>query len=417
MLLEVALDIPEYIAKRIASGELERVGGVVRDAVSKQVVMWLQEGGQIESNPDLAGGLLRTVIQATAGGTASTLAGAANLAATARSHFVIMQELQALTNLVGIVGGIGMLNFAATAISTAILLKRLSDLERAIEGLYKHVSREFSRDRQVNLEAAIHAATDSLNMDNLRNRNLQANAAIRELFAARRHVWREVDLLKRGPADAVNNQLIQNNILQAMQLDSLRSRCLLEIDEFSRAKAYLADNLDSYREISRELVHRHLGEHRAMYFHKSVLESDLRRYLAIEFWLRADGDRLFEILLANRHDFWNQDVAEESKIVKPGKARRSLVPNRSKDEAEDCPHIDALTQSELVIENYQRIQGFQMEIEAIERLGIPHSEWVKQQDEALAKAEINLAEHDDYVLLIDKEWLAEQPDSNLAQTC
>ncbi len=405
MLLEVALEVPLVIAKGLASGQLERVGGVVRDIASKHVVMWLREGGQIDSNTDLAGGLLKTVLQASSGGMASTLTGAVNLAATARSHYMIMQELRALTNLVGIVGGIGVLNLAATAISTAILLKRLSDLERAIEGLHDHVSREFSQDRQVKLESAIHAATDALSMDSPHNRKLQANSAIDKLYAARQHIWREVDTLKGSSRDAAYNQLMQNNILQAMQLDSLRSRCLLEINELSRAKAYLAENLADYRETSRLLVHRHLGEHRAVYFHKSVTEIDLFRYLAIEYWLRKDGDVLLDILLANRHDFWNKEVAEDSKITRSGMSRRVHLPNRSKGESEDHPHIDVLTQSELLIENYQRFQGFYAEIEAIERLGIKHSEWEKQQREALERAEINLANHDDYVALVDNDAL------------
>ena len=86
-------------------------------------------------------------------------------------------------------------------------------------------------------------------------------------------------------------------------------------------------------------------------------------------------------------------------------SRRVHLPNRSKGESEDHPHIDVLTQSELLIENYQRFQGFYAEIEAIERLGIKHSEWEKQQREALERAEINLANHDDYVALVDNDAL------------
>ena len=310
------------------SGELKLWGGVVRIAANGQIVALLQEGGSIASNPNLSGGLLKTLLDASSGGLASTVTGAVNSAVTAHSHFLFMQRLQGLTSLVSIVGGIGVLNLAATVISTAILLKRLSDLERAIEGLYEHVTREFSQDRQVHLEAAIHAATDALIMDVPNNRNLQANFAIDKLFAARQHIWREVDTLKGSPNDAANNQLMQNNILQSMQLDSLRSRCLLEINELSRAKAYLVGTLEAYRETTRLLIHRHLGEHRAVYFHKSVPESDLFRYLAVEYWLRSDEDRLLELLLANRHDFWNRDIADESKVTKlydPLKKRTRLV--------------------------------------------------------------------------------------------
>ena len=408
--LEVLLRFPPNIIAGLLSGEFKLWGGVVRNAANGQIVALLREGGSIARNPNLGGGLLKTLLDASSGGLASAVTGAVNTSVTAHSHFLIVQQLQGLTSLVCIVGGIGVLNLAATAISAAVLLNRLRDVERAIEGLYEHISREFSQDRQVKLEAAIHAATDALNMDGPHNRNLQANFAIDKLFAARQHIWLDLDTLKGSPNDAANNQLMQNNILQSMQLDSLRSRCLLEINELSRAKAYLVDTLEAYRETSRLLVHRHLGEHRAVYFHKSVPESDLCRYLAVEYWLRADGDRLLELLLANRHDFWNRDIADESRVAKSDKARRVPLPNRRKGESDDHPHIDALTQSELLIENYQRFRGFHAEIEAIERLGITHSEWEKRQEEALAKVEIDLAEYDDYALLVDKAWLAEHSD-------
>ena len=97
------------------------------------------------------------------------------------------------------------------------------------------------------------------------------------------------------------------------------------------------------------------------------------RYIAVEFWLRADDNRLWEILLANRRDFWNKDVADEKNIKKPGLES----------------FIDALTQSELLIENQRRFEGILVEIDATERLAITHSDLEKQQEEALAKAEIN----------------------------
>lgn len=412
--LEVLLRFPPKIIAGLLSGELRLWGGVVRNAANGQIVALLQEGGSIASNSNLGGGLLKTLLDASSGGLASTVTGAVNAAVTAHSHFLIMQQLHGLTALVGIVGGIGVLNLAVSVISTGILLKRLADLERAIEGLYEHVSKEFSQDRQVKMEAAIHAATDALNMDDPYNRNLEAHFAIGQLFAARQHIWRDIDMLK-GSLGFANNQLMQNNILQAMQLDTLRSRCLLEIDEVRRAKDYLLDRLRAYSETSRLLIHRHLGVHRAVYFHKSVRETDLFRYLAIERWLCEDEHRLLQIILANRHDFWNHDVADDSRIVKPNRSHRVHLPFRKKDDSDENPHIDALTQSELLIENYRRLQGMHAEVEAIERLGITHAEWEQQQDEALAKAEINLAEHQDYVLLVDKQWLAQQPDSTVAE--
>ena len=122
------------------------------------------------------------------------------------------------------------------------------------------------------------------------------------------------------------------------------------------------------------------------------------RYIFVEHWLSNDENRLLTIILGNRRDFWSTDIADNKGIKKPGKDH----------------YLNALTQSELLIANLHQFHGFHAEIEAIERLGIPYAEWEKRQEEALAKANIDLAEHDDYVLLVDKGWLTEQSDSPAA---
>jgi len=391
--IEVALEVPLKIAQGLASGQLELNGGVVVNADNKQVVAWLKEGAKIADNSNLAGGMLKTLLDANSGGLASMVTGAVNTAVTDRSHFLIMQQLHGLTTLVGIVGGIGVLNLAASVISTGILLKRISDVEHAIQNLGVNIAKQFANVRQVKMQAAIHAANLAFSMEDSSDRRLMANTAILDLFKARQHIWLEIDTLKGSSRYTENNDLMQKNLLQAMHLDMLHTQCLLQLENLSLAKTYLEDTLADYRETSRCLVHRHLGTHRAAYFHNSVPESDLLRYIAIEHWLRADENRLLEILLANRRNFWNSDVADGKGIKKPGKSH----------------YVDALTQCELLIENYGRFQGFKAEIEAIELLGISHLEWEKQQEELLAKAEINLSEHDDYVLLVDKDWLDKQP--------
>ena len=412
--IEVMLDVPRRIATGLATGRLERVGGVVRDARTKQVVAWLREGGKIASNTELAGGIFKTVLEASSGVLQSNLAGATNVSATSLSPFLIRQQIYGLTNLVGLVGGIGVLNLATSVVTTKIVLNRLRVLEEAIEALYVNVTRQFSNARKVKMLTAIQTANNALTMEGQENRDFQANSAINALFAARQHIWGEVDNLKGSAVNAANNEVLQENILQAMQLDSLRSQCLLELNNTALARNCLSETLVDYRETSRQLIHRHLGEHRAVYFHQSVAESDLIRYLAIEHWLRPEGNRLMEIVLANRHDFWNPDIADRSKVVTTNKSAGFKVPFKAKQESNSPSHLDALTESELLIENLARFEGFLAEIEAIQRLGLMQSEWEQQQNEALAKEKINLEEHDDYAVLVDNEWLAEQSDSPAA---
>ena len=390
--LEVVFDVPPEIVRGLATGALERVGGVIREQGSKQVVMWLREGGQLANNSNLAGGVLKSLLNAGSGGLTGVAFSAFDAVVAANRHNQIMQQFSTLTNLITMVGGIGVLNIATTVVSTAIVLKRISDLEQAIKSLDAEIAQQFAQDRQVKLEAAIHAADNAFDMNGVGNREFMAQTAVLELLKAQKHIWREIDTLKASSPDSENNRLMQKNLEQAMHLDSLYVRCLLALDNTALAKTYLQDRLLDYRETSRSLVHRHLGTHRGAYFHHSVKESDLLRYVSVEYWLRAEENRLWEILLANRRDFWNKDVADEKNIKKPGLDS----------------FVDALTQSELLIENQRRFEGILAEIEATERLGVIHSQLEKQQEEALARAEVNLAEHDDYVLIVNREWLDEQ---------
>ena len=45
--VNASFHIPEYIAQGISNGTYERVGGVIREADSKQVVAWLREAGKL----------------------------------------------------------------------------------------------------------------------------------------------------------------------------------------------------------------------------------------------------------------------------------------------------------------------------------------------------------------------------------
>ena len=44
--VNATFQVPEYIAQGISKGAYERVGGVVREAGSKQVVAWLREASE-----------------------------------------------------------------------------------------------------------------------------------------------------------------------------------------------------------------------------------------------------------------------------------------------------------------------------------------------------------------------------------
>ena len=141
--LEVVFDVPPEIVRGLATGALERVGGVIRETGSKQVAMWLREGAQIANNSNLAGGVLKSLLNVGSGGLTGVAFDALDAVIAANRHNQIMQQFGALTNLVTLVGGIGVLNLGATVISTSIVLKRMNDLEQAIKSLNVEIVKQF----------------------------------------------------------------------------------------------------------------------------------------------------------------------------------------------------------------------------------------------------------------------------------
>lgn len=405
---QVELEIPLRIALGLLTGEYKRWGGVIRESASGRIVAHLSEGARIADETGLTSKLLQSALRASSGNATGLL----NLAATAWSHRQIMSQLRRLQTLVGLLGAIGVLDLTLSAVSFALMLDRMKKLEKQIEGLYEHVSREHRYDREAKLFAAIAAAEHTNEMAQTENRKSQARYAINALIEARPHIWRDVIALYGSAPSPQNNLLMLGNLLQTMRLDTMLINSYLAIDELAMAKRYLETQMADIEQATRWLVHRCLGDRRAAFFHhESVPDDDLYRYIAIEQWLRGRDDVLLELVLANRLDFWNKDILEHGKGTKEKKkslGRLSFF--KAADGDDDAPFQGtALNQAELLIENLDRLRGFQAEIEAIARLGISADEWKSEIDSALDAAGINLEEYDDFVLLVDKAWLDEQP--------
>ncbi len=160
MLLEVALEVPPAITQGLTNGSLERVGGVVREAGSKQIVAWLREGGQIARNPNLLSGSgpLGTLLNVASGGALDI----AKLGFEVYSHHKIMQELQSLGINVMFNGLLGLANLAISSSTLIMLIHSVRKLEKQIEELGLEISEEFALQREANIDAGLQAAARPL---------------------------------------------------------------------------------------------------------------------------------------------------------------------------------------------------------------------------------------------------------------
>lgn len=95
MVLNVVFDVPPRVAQGLQNGSLVRQGGVVLDATTKQVVMWLREGGSEASKalamPPLAGGM-------NALAAATPLLAAANLGVSVAGFAMVLQQLNRISD-------------------------------------------------------------------------------------------------------------------------------------------------------------------------------------------------------------------------------------------------------------------------------------------------------------------------------
>ncbi len=390
--LEVVFNLPPEIARGLASGALERVGGVIRETGSKQVVMWLREVARIVDNPKLASETLKTLLNVSSGGLFSLATGALDAAFSMHRHRQIMQQLR-------VIQGFSSVGAAASVLGIPVQISSIVYLANRISKLHEDIVAEFERDRRIKLVSTMEYMDTVLSKLEGARRASAVDRIAPDLIEARNHLKADFDkVLSAKRVSVENTELAIRLLQQEMQIDTANARIHLQLGDQSAAHEILETGLVKYREQAGRLIQRLLGK-RARYFHSRVEDKDFLRYVVIEEWLRNERDILHELVMDSRKDFWNQKVVKRAF----GPNKPNITPKYT-----HVGHLEALDYAAVIIESYQRLEGYQLELKAIERLGITFSDWEEHQREALAKAEINPAEYDDYVLLADTQWLEEQ---------
>ncbi|MEB3361703.1 MAG: hypothetical protein VKI42_06215 [Synechococcaceae cyanobacterium] len=210
MNINVVFDVPAKVAQGLLNGSLERVGGVVRDTSSKQVVMWLQEGGstvsQAIAQPPLAGG-------AGAIGGASLVLNAANLAVTAAGFAVVIQQLN-----------------------------RISDQIKSIEAKIDRVSDKLDDLALAKLKAGINACQDAVDHTDPAIRVTMAGHAITALHEARQY-FNQQAIRSAGKAEAAS----AHYVALAFVALAAEAQTYVELDNSPKAARVIRQGLEDLR--------------------------------------------------------------------------------------------------------------------------------------------------------------------------
>ena len=214
--LNVVFDLPAVLANGLQSGALERVGGVIRDSNSKQVVAWLREGGSEVSKalvqPPLAGIKALT--------TANSLLSAANLGVSVAGFAVVLQQLN-----------------------------RISEQIKAVEAKVDRTNHKLDDGWLAKLKAGINACQNAVELQNPSLRIQMAGDAINLLHEAR-HYFNQQAIRRSGEAEAASADYVG----LAFVALAAEVQAHLQLDEGEKAARTLRQGLDDLRPALTQLM-------------------------------------------------------------------------------------------------------------------------------------------------------------------
>lgn len=329
--------ISSEIAEGLKNGTLERIGGVIRDPQTKQVIAWLRE-----TTPNVSP--VSSLLQVSA--TASVL----NLGISVMGFAVINQRLNELE-------------------------QRLQQAQEALNKINRKIDLGF----YANFHAALGLAVNAFQMNKRGNRESMAIQAINRFLEAE-HIY--IDYTNRELEQG--SQVVDEYLLTLSLAYVAEARCHLELGEAETALSRIQEGAAVLRERTQRYVELLLTSNPAAYFHPQFKgQIDLRRLTQIYQWLdpSLDENAVFELQRENigkiiqEPDKWISTLPKaiwEPAIDWVGKA---FWDNPKQEIYARLPK--AMEAMETVIETNRRFKAYEAEVQAIAQLGISFHEWLK----------------------------------------
>jgi len=358
--------IPKLIEQGLSNGTYERIGGIIREANSKQVVAWLREGSQ-------AGKILESVLPD-----------------------------------VGAVSSI--LNLAVSTIGFAVVLKRLGVIEiqlQQAQQVLQTIGYKIDLSFYANFRSALDLAINAFTMDNSENRKMSAIQAINRFLEAEHHYTKLTDM------EIGNGSQVADEYLSTLCLAYVTEvRCYLELEEINTARRRLQEGIATLRPRFEKHISTLLTSNPAAYLHPSLKEQvGLKRLAKVYQWIQPglhesdvfelQRENLFK--LAQNPSEWTNSLPQAIRIPKSGstaltnvfndlaKQSKKLIgtlPSKSKTHAGSSETVTPSPETdfygrlpatmeliETMMENDNRLAMYESEIEAIHRLGMSFQEW------------------------------------------
>jgi hypothetical protein len=384
MNINVLFDVPALVAQGLMNGSLERVGGVVRDSSSKQVVMWLQEGGSEVSKalvqPPLAGIKALT--------TANSLLSAANLGVSVAGFVVVLQQLN-----------------------------RISEQIKAVEAKVDRANHKLDDGWLAKLKAGINACQNAVELQNPSLRIQMAGDAINLLHEAR-HYFNQQAIRSSGEAEAASADYVG----LAFVALAAEVQAHLQHDEGEKAARTLRQGLDDLRPALTQLMNAVLEC--SCHFMRPEFSGEVDLDLLL--WLhngfrrmqRAPGEPTMELTASELFDRLRKKIGRVFKSTEDwhGEIPQVVVDTSSVPDWWIGPvhqGIDKTKRGRLVkeqlaeglnkvvalVEAHDRLMAQVLQLEEMERLGLKPTD-LKQQ--------LLLPEGQAAAVVLDIRWIAQE---------
>jgi len=356
--ISVSLEVPAHIALGLITGTYERVGGVIRATDTKQVVLWLRE-----TSPAAVGSLAS-----------------------------LTPALAALGSAASIISlGISVAGFAMLSERIGQLDARLTQVQQAVERLGRRINVLY--DAQI--RAAFTMADTAFRLSNPANRHASALFAIDRLTVAQHQLAALTDEhLQQG------TQTSDEYLLLLMLAHLYEVRCFLELEELEHAQTRLRAGVTAVRPLVERYVYQLLTPNPAVYLQPALADKiSLERLSKIYRWLNPDNTptTVFELLrtrifeLQPTGDTWIQLLPTSiwDPALLPGTTQSTGSwadlagdyigwfrgqPSEQRGRALLCL-AQAIGDMETMVESYQRLAGYQDEIQSIHELGLTFQQW------------------------------------------
>lgn len=384
--LNVVLDVPARIVQGLANGTLERVGGVVRDASSKEVVMWLRDGGEaskVLTQPPLPNLPLGQATQL-----ANPLLGALNLGVSVAGFAIVITQLN-----------------------------QISEQIRKMEAKIDRISVKLDDQILAKLKAGINACMNAADLINPDLRQLQASQAITTLHEARQYFNQQV-IRSASEAEATSVEYV------AMAFTALmaEAQTYIQIDESEKAARVIRNGLTELRPCLTKLMKQVLS-YRAAYLRPDFLHSidlDFITWMHNGFY-RMQVEPGEKAVTATPNEVFNWFRKALVKAMDSDESWHGVIPQAIVDTSgvEDSylgpinTGVDkgkryecvkkgvprGLARFAAIVECHDRLCGQVLQLEELDRSGIKPSE---------LKQKLQLPEGQAAAVVLDPRWIAQE---------